>query len=57
MTHAEIINFYYGHRPDLTLKKLSDMTGFSISELAQILFDGEECATDETRSYGPRAAT
>jgi hypothetical protein len=55
MTHAEIINFYYGHRPNLTLKKLSDMTGFSISELAQILF--EECATDETRSYGPRAAT
>jgi hypothetical protein len=40
MTHAEIINFYYGHRPDLTLEKLAEMTGHSISELCKILFEG-----------------
>jgi len=39
MTHAEIIHFYYGHQPELTLKKLSEMTGYSISELFTILFN------------------
>lgn len=38
MTHAEIVNFYYGHRPTLTLKELSNMTGYSVSELCKILF-------------------
>ena len=40
MTHAEIIHFYYGHRPELTLKELASMTGYSISELCTILFGG-----------------
>jgi hypothetical protein len=37
MTHLEIINYYYGHNPRLTLKKLSSMTGLSIQQLKTIL--------------------
>jgi hypothetical protein len=39
MTHAKIINYYYGHRRGLTLQKLATMTGYTRAQLCAILFD------------------
>jgi hypothetical protein len=39
MTHAKIIDYYYGRRQGLTLKKLSMMTGYTRAQLCAILFE------------------
>jgi len=39
MTDQEIINYYYGHRPGLTLQQLSAMTGRTLAQLKTILFN------------------
>jgi len=39
MTDQEIINYYYGHRPGLTLQQLAAMTGRTLAQLKTILFN------------------
>ena len=39
MTDQEIINYYYGHRPGLTLQQLAGMTGRTLAQLKTILFN------------------
>ncbi len=38
MTDQEIINYYYGPRPGLTLQQLAIMTGRTTAQLCKILF-------------------
>ena len=39
MTDQEIINYYYGPRPGLTLQQLAIMTGHTTAQLCKILFN------------------
>lgn len=39
MTNKQIINYYYGHRRGLTLRKLAIMTGRTTAQLCKILFN------------------
>jgi len=38
MTNREIVDFYYGRRPDLTLQQLATLSGRTVAELCKILF-------------------
>jgi len=39
MTDQEIVTYYYGHRPGLTLQQLATMTGRTLAQLKTILFN------------------